>query len=713
MFRGLILKLALRNLRSDWFGTLCAIVGVALGTATVDVVLTLDLNTRAQEAGHWSTDPDLPAPSGPQQAELIPIPDSPETQASNERGRTVDSSVAPSGKGVPRTEDAKEETHEDYQVMRSAIRLGSLSAFLVGALIVFFTFRVVIAQRRREIALLRSLGTTKAQVAAIFLTEAALIGLVGAAVGFAMTPPIALLAARAGISTTGRSQLHSLFFPLRLMMVVGLVGAATAVLGVLRPLQDILRLDVASALQPRAVAPEGSPASVNRGYGIIALPFMVLLYVLVRPFFRELLPSLAFFVLESGAVCFGFMAMLVLVPRVLGAVGAVWAALVPIGPRAERLLTLRRIQRSGHELSWSVSGVMMVFALLLALHILTFALKGEVGTWASRNIEQNAYLVARHTGQVVAAHEIKTPPEVIRVRYSGRTPGPNTVRAVDVDGYRAFATATNAKEDAIGQRFGPGRAVLSHLMARRLRLKAGDTLRLRVGNRQADLQIAGVSDLGYTPILGTYRSAKTFVLIAADDFPIIAEIVDRPMGGTYAFKKSGEQPAVPGMYWHNLLGPQVDWGAQVFESGADFMQYRLVETDADFVIFDLILLLTAALAAIGIANSLVLAAHVRRREIALFRVLGMTANQVRRLFVIEGLFIGAVGGVMAALLGAPLGYLTIGALRIISAFDVEYHLPVRYIVYIIVGAIAVAFTSAIYPALRAGRQSSTESLKYE
>ena len=722
MFRQLILRLAVRNLRSDWFGTLCAVLGVALGTATVDVVLTLDHNTQVFESGNWSTDPRMPAPVGPTTVVFTALPAVAPSAAPTERPSdetTTDNGVAsagahPAAASPAPADDLERETHEDYQIMRSAIRLGSLSAFLVGALIVFFTFRVVIAQRRREIALLRSLGATKKQVAAIFLTEAAMIGAAGALVGLVIAPPIALLAAKAGITTTGRSYLPYLFFPKKLMLVVAVVGGATAVLGVVRPLQDILRLDVASALQPRAVAPESVQRVSDRGYGAIAIPFMVLLYVLVRPFFREVLPSLAFFVLEAGAVCFAFTAMLLFVPRLLGAVGAGLAAAVPFGPRAERLLTLRRVQRSGHELSWSVSSVMMVFALLLALHILTYALKQEVAQWAMPTIEPYAYFSAGIDDTVVPEHKVASVPnDVVRVRYSGRTPSPNAVKAVDVAAYRQMAATHSPEQAAIAAQLGPGRAVLSTLMARRLGLAAGDRLRIRVGERQSDLNIVGISDLGYTPLNDTYRSAKTFVLISEEDFPLVAAAADQTMGGAYAFARRGPKMAEPATFWKSVFGETHEEPGLIFESGADFMQHRLLETDSDFVIFDLILFLTAVLAGVGIANSLVLAAHIRRREIGLYRVLGMTAGQVRRLFVVEGVFIGAVGGIMAALLGAPLGYLTIGALRIISAFDVSYAVPWFYPVLVVVGAVAISVVSSLYPALRAGRQSSTEALKYE
>ena len=117
--------LAKRNLIADRFGTICAVLGVALGTATVNVVLILDVNTQSIEARRWSTNPALDV----ELAHTVLL-----------QGRLQD--------GTPTVaEDAAEETHEDYQVMRSAIRLGSLSAFGVGALIVFFTFGVVVERR--------------------------------------------------------------------------------------------------------------------------------------------------------------------------------------------------------------------------------------------------------------------------------------------------------------------------------------------------------------------------------------------------------------------------------------------------------------------------------------------------------------------------------------------------------------------------------------
>jgi putative ABC transport system permease protein len=125
------------------------------------------------------------------------------------------------------------------------------------------------------------------------------------------------------------------------------------------------------------------------------------------------------------------------------------------------------------------------------------------------------------------------------------------------------------------------------------------------------------------------------------------------------------------------------------------------------------LFLTSVLAAIGIANQMLLSLHGRRREIALYRVLGMTAPQVRRLVMLEGGFIGLLGGGLAVLLGVPLGYAAIGALRVVSAFEVDFQLPFSYVVYTLAGAVVISLAASLHPAARAVSADAAESIHYE
>lgn len=614
-------------------------------------------------------------------------------------------------------EDAKEETHEDYQVMRSAIRLGSLSAFLVGALIVFFTFRVVVEERKREIALLRSLGAVPRQIAAVFLLEAIVVGLLGAILGFLIAPPLALAAAALGITTTGRSTINWVWFPWRLMLAISALGAVTAVLGVVRPLIEVLRLDVAFTLRPQFLAPSSrKKRSKTSGVALITLPFMAILYILIRPFFFETLPSLAFFVLESGLVCAGFLSVLVLVPEIVRGLGTLIGFLLPKGSAAPRLLALRRIERMGHEFSWAVSGVMLVFALLLALHVVTHGLKLEVTEWAMSAIRDKIYVYARGKFIVPEASLRLVPEDAPRVRFSGRTPWPNSLIAVAEDELARFVSQDGPEAAALARALGPGKTILSKMMAKRFGLGVGDELEVESKRRSARLRVAAVSDeVGYMPMVGPYRNSKTYALISSADYDLIAPYA-APIGSGVAIRTAatfGGDARSHDARWGPFLENIKRWRGLRAEVGSRYEKERIAETNRDFAIFDVILLLTCVLASVGVANNLVLSAHARRREIALYRVLGMEARQIRALFIMEGAFIGVLGGALAVALGVPLGLLATNALEVISAFSVTFDLPVSYVPSTIVGAIAISVLSSLYPAARAAGLSSAESVHYE
>lgn len=688
LFDAMVRVLAARNLRSDRFGTIAAIVGVALGAATVNVVLVLDVNTMRVEAGAYASDPSILTP--PDTIGLA--------------GFRAD------GTPVPPV-SARQATHEDYEVMRSAIRLSSLAAFLVGALIVFFTFGVVVDRRRREVALLRSLGALPRQVAAVFVREALIIGVIGAVLGFVASIPMAYLGAAGGVTTTGRARiaLATMVFPWSGMALVSAVGAATAVLGVLRPVRDVLRMDVPQTLRPRFLDQEGARLAARRAKGItlIALPFMVLVYALMRPFFQRALPSLTFFVLEAGLTCVAFLATLLLVPELVRRVGGSLARLLPGRAGPERLLLQRRIEHQGHELSWSVSGVMLVFSLLLALHIATFALKQEVVIWARSSLHGEIFLYPVIPGRQANPDTTSIPKQRGVVHFSGRTPWPNAVQAVDSEELAALFEATGRQELAsVARRMGPGRVVLTKMMARRYRVRVGDLLELSGRGGKKRLEIVAVTDaIGFLPYPTPYRIDKTFATIDVADQDLILPYAN-PVGVAGMFA-----PASRGAAKEAVRSAGV--GRFAVNSAQSYTDRRVRETDRDFVIFDVVLLLTSVLAAIGIANQLVLSVHARQREIALYRVLGMTSAQVRSMVRLEGAFLGLLGGGLAALLGVPLGFSAIGALKSVSAFEVNFRLPLHYVVITVLVAVLVALLASLYPASRAGRTDSAESVHYE
>jgi putative ABC transport system permease protein len=221
----------------------------------------------------------------------------------------------------------------------------------------------------------------------------------------------------------------------------------------------------------------------------------------------------------------------------------------------------------------------------------------------------------------------------------------------------------------------------------------------------------GVTDgLGFTPMNAPHRNARTYGVIDAADFDLIAPYADT-IGAVAVVART----SVPELTrWRGAAPEKLTQKRGIYLMPALFYKdLRLREADSDFVIFDLILVLTSVLAGMGIANQLVLSVRARAREIALYRVLGMTGRQVRRLVILEGAFIGLLGGCLAVLLGVPLGYTAIGAIRAVSAFEVTFALPWSYVILTIAGSVLIAAGASVVPAVRAARASAAESVHHE
>lgn len=117
-------------------------------------------------------------------------------------------------------------------------------ALLAAVLVVLSTMTTAILERRTEIALMKALGAENIHVAGLFLTEAALLGLLGGALGYAGGLAGADLLARSVFGATVTAK--PVLFPVMLSLSTG-----AALLGTFIPLRGAQRTDPAVALRER------------------------------------------------------------------------------------------------------------------------------------------------------------------------------------------------------------------------------------------------------------------------------------------------------------------------------------------------------------------------------------------------------------------------------------------------------------------------------
>lgn len=135
-------------------------------------------------------------------------------------------------------------------------------------------------------------------------------------------------------------------------------------------------------------------------------------------------------------------------------------------------------------------------------------------------------------------------------------------------------------------------------------------------------------------------------------------------------------------------------------------------------ILGLLGMVALAVAALGMFNTLTVSLLERTREVGLMKAMGMKSSEVQELFLTESMIMGFLGGVLGIIAGLILGKFVSLVLSVFSIIkgigiiDVS-HIPLPFIILVILLSLAVGVTTGIYPSLRAKRISALNSLRYE
>ena len=117
-------------------------------------------------------------------------------------------------------------------------------SLFVGSFLIINTFNILVAQRTRELALLRALGATRAQVMTSVLVEAAITGLIASLLGFG----VGILIAKALLSLFGSSATSSVTLLPRTVIISVLVGTIVTVIAATLPARRATRIAPVAAL---------------------------------------------------------------------------------------------------------------------------------------------------------------------------------------------------------------------------------------------------------------------------------------------------------------------------------------------------------------------------------------------------------------------------------------------------------------------------------
>ena len=165
-------------------------------------------------------------------------------------------SALPKGVEAVKSSDVADEQAKQLQdalgFFRTTLLVFAFIALFVGAFIIFNTFSIIVAQRTREMALLRAIGASRRQVLTSVVVEAFITGLVASALGLLAGIGIAIglqgLLAAFGVDLPSTStQLQ-----LRTVVVAFVVGTGVAVVASILPARRAARVAPVQALSESA-----------------------------------------------------------------------------------------------------------------------------------------------------------------------------------------------------------------------------------------------------------------------------------------------------------------------------------------------------------------------------------------------------------------------------------------------------------------------------
>jgi putative ABC transport system permease protein len=385
-----------------------------------------------------------------------------------------------------------------------------------------------------------------------------------------------------------------------------------------------------------------------------------------------------------------------------GAIRAAELLLKPLLP-LEALLVGRRLRLTSRKLVFTVAGVTLVFSLLTALHDITRSLKHEIEGWSRQALEPYVFFRSKPRAGMdeAALQAVLERRDLYLFRMSKKVTGELPFRLVAASDVNPFLVEQGRPT------FGPGKVVASRTLAAHFSLSSGDRMLIHTRDETHRFLIVEVSDdLGFFVDDGQYVDLKSWFAFS-DGNPLFSGPLEGSLGKYAAARKRGGgrlsaadiEALQPNYYFIKRGWSLGDWQRQ--------------EIDRDFLIFDFILVMTVILAAVGVANSILIQVHARERELSVLRTLGVSRGQTSRLLLVEGAVIGMVSAVLALVLGHTAGAISVAFLDRFTLFDYELVLSVRTGFLIALLAVATCCLAAIYPALVANRISSAESLHYE
>ncbi len=589
------------------------------------------------------------------------------------------------------------------QQLLGAFRLNltalSLVSLLVGTFLVFSSMRACLVWQRREFGVLRSLGCTPAQVLALILGEAALLGVMGVVIGIFAGYWTAIWNLDAVSSTLTNiymlREIESLEVSGGTLALAVFAGLGGALSGTLLPALDVWRRDTRTLLDnlPAPAAAIAGALNLFR-LGLVLLAGVLAWYWLGGWRWRP-----AGFVLATAMLlCLPLLAPW-LVQRLTGRVRV---------PDFGFRYGVRSLGATLANTSFSVSSLAMAVCLLVGITLLVESFRETLVRWVDRSLRADVYVTA-----TVGARP--GPEATLSAQLVERLADVPNVEGVDplrrlflrVGGRRVAVVAVDLSRPAEQRRL----ALLSggDAVARAVRDRGvliGEPLSRSASLAVGDVvEIEGPEGPARLPVSGIYRDYTEGGSVTMDIGLMAATLG----AGTLTSVALHLKPGADAEAVAAGIESRHPRGSLRVRSNRGLKDDVLYVFDQTFAVTRILQVMSLIIAACAITLTLLVVAQEKASEIALYRTLGAFRRQVFRLFVSKGTAMAFLGLVLGFAGGIGLGVTLIFVIqKSYFGWSIEWTWPWLTLAGEALAIVCAAVLASLYPAFKASRTPATE-----
>ncbi|WP_076476226.1 ABC transporter permease [Williamsia sterculiae] len=588
--------------------------------------------------------------------------------------------------------DEKDNVNQFLDVFNYILLAFAAIGLIVGTFIIYNTFSMIVAQRVRELALLRAIGASRRQVTRSVLLEAFIVGLFGAVIGLAAGVGIAAIL-KAVTGSTGLPSTGLQITPTAVIATL-VVGVVVTMFSAYAPARRASKVAPVEAM--RESQTDGQTSLTRRTVTGAILGVIGVVLVVVGATGEGKGPAAT---VGLGALVLIF-AVVFAAPAVsrpvVSALAVVFAR--PFGKIGQlaRTNAIRNPRRTAATAFALTLGLMLV----AVIGTLGSTFKGTIDSAVDNGLKADL-IVAGNQGSGFAPSVV----DAVRKTDGVRSVVSFAVVGAKVDGKLVGGSAPQGDlASALPLEMEQGSAqipadgmIISQRTGTEKGWKFGQTVDFTsLTGATVPVKVTGVFKdnnlldpwaMGsgvYQQLMPPASRSEVFVLVKASPGTDTAALQDR------------------------LGDVTKDYLTVKVQTRAEFKGQQSSQIDQMLTVLYAMLGLALVIAVLGIVNTLALSVIERKREIGMLRAIGMARSQVRRTIYLESVLIAIFGAVLGVVLGVGFGYALVRTLKYWGLGSPV--LPGTLIVVTLIGAGVVGVLAALWPAVRAARTKPLEAI---